>query len=48
MRMLDEDGWYLERTRGSHRSTSIQQSRDWLHYLVNPETISLLELSTVF
>ena len=47
IKLLERDGWYLKATKGSHRQYK-HPTKPGLHYLVNPETISLQELSTVF
>ena len=46
--MLDEDGWYLDRTRGSHRQPKHPSKPGLVTYPRSPEMTTQQELSTVF
>ena len=47
IRMLEQDGWYLDRTRGSHRQYK-HPKKPGLVTVVNLETILGQELLTAF
>ncbi|MEN9517923.1 MAG: HicA toxin of bacterial toxin-antitoxin [Cyanobacteriota bacterium] len=44
IRKLEQDGWYLKRTRGSHRQFKHQSNQGQLQYRVNLVKMFLLAL----
>jgi len=39
IKLIEEDGWYLDRTRGSHRQYRHGQKKVWSRLRENPVTI---------
>jgi predicted RNA binding protein YcfA (HicA-like mRNA interferase family) len=48
IRMLEQDGWYLDRTRGSHRQCKNPKKPGLVTVPANLETILGQELLTAF
>jgi hypothetical protein len=48
LKMLEQDGWYLDRTRGSHRQLKHPTKLGWSRCLANPTMVWGQALSIVF